>query len=73
MITGREKLCFSRTGQHYDIIARVEACRKKAQEACLEALKCLKKNVMLHRQLSLDSCGVIFTKNTWLISPKKCF
>ena len=36
------KDCVNRARQHYDIIERVEACRKK-EEARLESLKCLNK------------------------------
>ena len=41
IISGSED-CVNCARQHYDIIERVEACRKK-QEVCLEDLKCLNK------------------------------
>ena len=41
------KDCVNRVKQHYDIIERVEACRKNGKHACLEDLKYLKKESVI--------------------------
>ena len=44
---------------------------EKSEEACLEGLKCLKKNLLLHCHLSLNCRKVFSIKSTLITSPQK--
>ena len=66
------KDCVGRTRRIVTSQSELEVCKRKG-EACLEGLKCLKKNLLLHCQLGLNCCKVLFYQNTMPISPKKQF
>ena len=67
-------ICGSKRGdgfkQHYDIIERVEACRKKAKEACLKGLKWLNEEYIVSLSIELYLCKFVYIESTLLICPK---
>ena len=69
MISNSEKRC-NYTSQHYDIMSKIQACRKKAR-SMVRRLKCSRKKVLLHRNLRGDCSRLVFTESILLRSPER--